>query len=366
MKTYKYAAIMLLIFALLLTACGQSNTGSGGSGTQPQAESGQQTQAGESAQTGGQSSTGPSNGPSKETSTEPSKEPTTVRLGLVCGAMPPFLALVGINDGSFDNAGLKVEKVCFNSGADAVQALVGGSIDINLGSYEHVLRQRKNGLDVKAYAALYNGLSYVLVTKSDAPYQKVSDLKNTTIGVTKAGSLSDTGLRMILEKENLNPDRDVQIVSGGSGATMLAALESNKVVAGMVAEPTVSQMVASGDYRILFDPPYEYVGLVAMAKTDWVNNNREAAKAFLQVLSDVRDRTEKDPASAVNSLVSEFEQISPDILEKALVSELKRVPADLKVSKEGADAVVQSQIELGAISKEVPFEETIDMSLLPQ
>jgi ABC-type nitrate/sulfonate/bicarbonate transport system substrate-binding protein len=290
---------------------------------------------------------------------------TTIKLGLVCGALNPLLALVPLDDGSFEKAGLNVEKNCFSAGADAVQALIGGSIDINLGSYEHVLRQRSNGLDVKAYAGLYNGIGYTLVTKKSATYQKIGDLKNATLGVTKSGSLSDTGLRMILDGAGLNPDRDVKIIAGGSGATMLAALESNQVAAGMITEPTVSQMIKSGNYRVLVDPTNPYVGLVAMAKPEWVNKNKEAMKTFLKVLKEVHQRTGKDPAGAAKALAKEFEQVPQDVLAAGIASELKKMPADLKVDKAGADGVVASQIDLGAISKKVPFEDTIDLSYLP-
>src|SRR5690606_34781293 len=123
--------------------------------------------------------------------------------------MTPILTQIGMNDGSFEKAGLQIEKVCFTAGADAVQALVGGSIDINLGSYEHVLRQQKNGLDVKAYGEIYNGVGYSLIVKKDAPYQNLASLKGKVLAVTKVGSLSDTGLRAGLEKEGVNAEKDV-------------------------------------------------------------------------------------------------------------------------------------------------------------
>jgi len=291
--------------------------------------------------------------------------PTTIKVGLVCGGMTPLLTQIGINDGSFEKAGLKIEKTCFNAGADAVQALVGGSIDINLGSYEHVLRQQKNGLDVKVYGEIFNGVGYALVVKKDAPYQKLADLKKTTLAVTKVGSLSDTGLRAGLEKEGVSAEKDVQIINGGSGATMLAAVESGKAAGGMVSEPTTAQMLASGNYRVLYDPPFDYAGIVVMAKSEWVNKNKEAMKTFLKVNKDINDRTQKDPQSAVEPMLKEFDKIPKDVLLTAIKNQLPKVPADLKITKSAADMVVSTQLELGAISKEIPFDNTVDLTLLP-
>ncbi|MEK8129575.1 ABC transporter substrate-binding protein [Paenibacillus filicis] len=306
-----------------------------------------------------------SGAPSESKPAPAAASPTTIKVGLVCGGMTPLLTQIGINDGSFEKAGLKIEKTCFNAGADAVQALVGGSIDINLGSYEHVLRQQKNGLDVKVYGEIYNGVGYALVVKKEAPYQKLSDLKKTTLAVTKVGSLSDTGLRAGLEKDGVSAEKDVQIINGGSGATMLAAIESGKAAGGMVSEPTTAQMLASGNYRILYDPPFEYAGIVIMAKSEWAAGHKDAMKAFLKVNHDVNERAQKDPQSAVEPMLKEFDKIPQDILLTAIKNQLPKVPAGLKITKAAADMVVSTQLELGAISKEIPFDKTVDLTLLP-
>ncbi|MUG86349.1 PhnD/SsuA/transferrin family substrate-binding protein [Paenibacillus timonensis] len=292
-------------------------------------------------------------------------ENVKIRVGLVGGGMTPIIAQIGINDGSYEKAGITIEKQSFTSGADMVQALVGGSLDIVLGSYEHVLRQQKNGLGVKAYGEIYNGVGYSLVVKKDAPFQSLEDLKGTTLAVTKVGSLSDTGLREGLKTANIDADKEVQIINGGSGATMLAAIESGKAAGGMVSEPTISQMVATGNYRVLYDPPYDFAGITVMAKTDWVDKNQDAMKRFLQVSNEVNERVQKDPASAVEAMLKEFDQIPADVMETAVKNQLAKVPAGLKVSEEGAKNVTNTQIEAGVLEKEIPFADTVDLSLLP-
>ncbi|MGP0584749.1 ABC transporter substrate-binding protein [Paenibacillus timonensis] len=292
-------------------------------------------------------------------------ENVKIRVGLVGGGMTPIIAQIGINDGSYEKAGITIEKQSFTSGADMVQALVGGSLDIVLGSYEHVLRQQKNGLGVKAYGEIYNGVGYSLVVKKDAPFQSLEDLKGKTLAVTKVGSLSDTGLREGLKTVNIDGDKDVQIINGGSGATMLAAIESGKAAGGMVSEPTISQMVATGNYRVLYDPPYDFAGITVMAKTDWVDKNQDAMKRFLQISNEVNERVQKDQASAVEAMLKEFDQIPADVMETAVKNQLAKVPAGLKVSEEGAKNVSNTQIEAGVIEKEIPFADTVDLSLLP-
>lgn len=344
-KSKMLLATLLVLTMALVSPCGSNNN----------AASGGNNAGANNAATGSNEDAG--------NATQP--ENVKIRVGLVGGGMTPIIAQIGINDGSYEKAGITIEKQSFTSGADMVQALVGGSLDIVLGSYEHVLRQQKNGLGVKAYGEIYNGVGYSLVVKNDAPYQKLEDLKGTTLAVTKVGSLSDTGLREGLKAANIDPDKDVQIINGGSGATMLAAIESGKAAGGMVSEPTISQMLATGNYRVLYDPPYDFAGITVMAKTEWVEKNQDAMKRFLQVSNEVNERVQKDPASAVEAMLQEFDQIPADVMETAVKNQLAKVPAGLKVTEEGAKNVTKTQIEAGVLEKEIPFEDTVDLSLLP-
>jgi len=312
---------------------------------------------------GSNSSKSPADNAAKDTKqTQKSTGKGTIRLGMVCGGITPLLAQIGINDGSFEKAGVHVEKVCFNAGSDAVQALVGGSIDVNLGSFEHILKLNNNGLSVKAYAELQNGFGYSLMAKKDAKENSVKDLKGTTLAVTKPGTLSDSGLRMGLEKEGLDPARDVKIIAGGSGSSMLASIDGGNVAGGMIAEPAISQMLSTGKYRVLYQPKFEYPGIIAMAKTDWVDKNKETMKTFIQILE---EKAKTKPEDAAKVMATEFKDYTPEVLTKAIENQLSTVPEGLKITKPGVDAVNKVAIQLGIVNKEVPFEKTVDLSLLP-
>lgn len=301
----------------------------------------------------------------KDEAQEKTAELPTIKVGMVCGGMTPLLGQIGIYDGSFEKAGVNAEEVCFSSGSDAVKALVGGGIDVNLGSYEHVLKMAANDLGVKAYGELYNGISYSLVVKKDAPYETPADLKGETLAVTRPGSMSDTGLRRGLEEDGLDPDKDVKIIGSGSGSTMLAAIESGKVAGGMVSEPTISQMVATGDYRVLYEPTFDYAGIIVMAKSDWVNENKEAMKIFLNEMVEINKRAKEDPKHVVETMQDQFENVPADVLEEAVQKTMAKVPEGLKVTKPGAEAVNEIAVQLEIIKEPVPFEDAVDLSLLP-
>jgi NitT/TauT family transport system substrate-binding protein len=290
--------------------------------------------------------------------------PTTIRLSLICGGMTPMLAEIAISDGSFERAGLHVEKYCFPGGAPAVQALIGKSVDIFIGSYEHVLRQRARGFDVKAYGEIYDGMSYVLVSKVGSPYHSLADLRGQVLGITAAGSLSDTALREGLEGAHLNPDRDVEIVNVGTGATMFAALESSRVAAGMITEPATTQLLADGKYRIVYNNETPFAGNVLMANAAWVNAHRDAMHTLLAVLLAVDARTRTNPSSAIAPLSMDFLNVGPRIMLQAIMHQLAHVPKGLLVERRGTDTVQDIELKNGDIKSPIPFSQTVDSSIV--
>ena len=80
--------------------------------------------------------------------------------------------------------GLQAQKVCFDSGSDAVQALVGGSIDAFVGAGEHVIDNRAKGLDVKGYAVVSEAPPYSLVSAAGSGVHNVGDLAGKSVAVT--------------------------------------------------------------------------------------------------------------------------------------------------------------------------------------
>ena len=275
-----------------------------------------------------------------------------------------MVAQVAMNDGSFDKAGVHVEKSCFSGGPQAVAALVGKSIDAYIGSYDHALRQRARGIDVKAYAELYNGYSYELIAKSTSPLTGLPQAKGLTLAVTAPGALSDDALRTGLLGAGLNPDRDTTIIAAGSGATMVAAIETDRVAGGMLTEPSVTSLTADGKYKVVYDPTAPFAGNVIMAQTAYVAANKPAFTTFLRVLRATAARVEKDPASALAPMKADFPNVPGPIMLEAVKHTLPHVPAGLLTDRKSTDPVLAATLKKGDITKPVPFDEAVDNSIL--
>lgn len=287
----------------------------------------------------------------------------SMEVGLICGGLTPMTAQVALNTDAFAESGLEVEKICFDGGAEGVQALIGGGIDVFLGSYEHISSTRKEGLDMKGYAVINNSFPYWLLTKDDAELQDVSDLAGETVGVTSPGSLSDTGLKAAALEAGLDYE-EMSVIGAGSGAPMKAALDNDQIAAGMVSEPGISELTSDG-YRILWQPEFDYVSIVAIASEGWVAQNEDAMRAFLSTLQETAERMKDDTEFAVEAMEEEGFAVSDEALRSAVEQGIEEVPEGLEVDEAQVQSTADILISVGrAEAPGLSYDEGFDFSYL--
>ena len=81
--------------------------------------------------------------------------------------------------GYFKEQGLDVTINDFRGGAQSLQALVGGSVDVVTGAYEHTIRMQAKGQDIKAVIELgrFPGIVVGVRKEKAASYKSAADLQ---------------------------------------------------------------------------------------------------------------------------------------------------------------------------------------------
>src|ERR1700740_2620480 len=104
--------------------------------------------------------------------------------------------------GYFKEQGLEVTINDFAGGAQSLQALVGGSVDVVTGAYEHNIRMQAKGQDIRAVTELGRFPGIVLAVKKDkaAAVKSFADLKGMKIGVTAPGSSTNFFVMYLMVK----------------------------------------------------------------------------------------------------------------------------------------------------------------------
>lgn len=227
-------------------------------------------------------------------------------------------------------------------------------------------------LDMKIVADLIqDGISdYFSITYAvlqDSPVKTVADLKGKVIGTSGIGTADHTGIKAMLKKNNLDDQKDTQIVQVGF-ANMEASLRDNKVVMASLVPPFIQRAQEKGGIRTLFQSK-DAIGpsqaLFTVARTDWLKENPRRVQvffddfyAFWQWAVDPKNRDE------VLKLSGEATKQPPANFNWALTKgDYFRSPTalpDLKVLQSNFDTL----FELGVNKKKLDANQYTDFSWL--
>jgi NitT/TauT family transport system substrate-binding protein len=156
--------------------------------------------------------------------------------------------------GYFKEEGLNVTINDFGGGAKSLQALIGGSVDVVAGAYEHTIRMQAKNQDIRAVIELGRFPGIVLGVKKDkaGEIKSIADLKGKKIGVTAPGSSTNFFVNYLIAKAGGNP-KDAAYIGVGGGMSAVAAMEKGEIDAISNLDPVISKLETDGEITILAD-----------------------------------------------------------------------------------------------------------------
>jgi NitT/TauT family transport system substrate-binding protein len=194
--------------------------------------------------------------------------------------------------GYFKEQGLDVTINDFRGGAQSLQALVGGSVDVVTGAYEHTIRMQAKGQDVRALIELgrFPGIVVALRKERAASYKSAADLKGMKIGVTAPGSSTNFFVMYLMSKAGLKP-ADASYIGVGIGPSAVAAIKKGELDALSNLDPVMTKLEQDGDIKIIADSRSEEgtraifggsnPAAVLYARQDFIEKNPNTAQALV-------------------------------------------------------------------------------------
>jgi NitT/TauT family transport system substrate-binding protein len=223
-------------------------------------------------------------------------EKKDIKLGVGGGNSLYYLPLALTEKlGFFREQGLNVEVNDFKGGSQSLTALIGGSVDIVTGAYEHTLRMQAKGQDIEAVIELGRYPGITLAVKKDRmdKIKTIADLKGAKIGVTAPGSSTNMIAQFLMAKAGLKPD-DASFVGVGAGAGAVAAIQKGEIDAISNIDPVIAKLESTGDVVVMADTR------TTEGADKVFGGTMSAAVAYLK-----RDFVEKNP-NTVQALVNAF------------------------------------------------------------
>lgn len=207
------------------------------------------------------------------------------------------------DNGLLRKHGLVPEVIFFSNGPTAVQALVAGELDIVVTSAPNVVNPRLAGVDTLMVLSLIPTFTDHIVAA--ATISSTKQLKGKIGGVNRQGSISEMGLRLVLRRLGLDPEKDTKIVSAGGNPDRLAALSRGIIHYTTLSEPFVREAEKLG-FRSLLDMaslkiPIHWNGVVTREST--IRSKRVMLVRFARALTEAIHtlKTDKDGTKAVIS-----------------------------------------------------------------
>src|ERR1700757_37619 len=156
--------------------------------------------------------------------------------------------------GYFKEQGLDIAINDFRGGAQSLQALVGGSVDVVTGAYEHTIRMQAKGQDITAVIELgrFPGIAVGLRKDRAASYKSAADLKGAKIGVTAPGSSTNFFVMYLMAKAGLKPT-DASYIGVGASASAVAAMKKGEIDALSNIDPMMTKLEQDADIKVVAD-----------------------------------------------------------------------------------------------------------------
>lgn len=258
----------------------------------------------------------------------------------------------------FDQEGLDVLLVLFNSGTTNLQALIGGDVDIMGSSVVEAIHGRNAGVDMKFIWGICNLMPFQLYSRPD--FGSLPNAKGKRFAISRFGSLSDFLTRSALLHAGVDP-KDVTILQIGSTPARLAALASNGVDATVIWFPVTESAKKQG-FKMLFDlkqvyPQWPFETFAASAP--WLNRNQDMVIKLLRAYTRGVRYTLQNPDEA-KAVMQKYVKVDGPVARAGYEQYRDSFPLDGKIAENGISVVVDQEFQSGSLKRKFSADEVID------
>ncbi|HEY6697780.1 MAG TPA: ABC transporter substrate-binding protein [Acidimicrobiales bacterium] len=217
-------------------------------------------------------------------------------------------AIIGVQEGIFQEAlgdGVELELNTFNAGGEAIEALIGGSIDATfIGPNPAINGFSESDGDLLRIVAgtTSGGASLVVRDGIDSP----EDLDGTILATPALGNTQDVALRAWLLDQGYETDQagggDVSIAPQENPDT-LTAFQQGNIDGAWLPEPWATRLVQEGGGHVLIDeaelwPGGQFVTTHLIVATDYLDEHPANVRALISGLLDAIEVANGDAAEA--------------------------------------------------------------------
>ncbi|MDQ0995939.1 NitT/TauT family transport system substrate-binding protein [Phyllobacterium ifriqiyense] len=282
-------------------------------------------------------------------------EKTSVTLGVGGKPLLYYLPLtIAERRGFFKEEGLDVTVNDFGGGAKSLQALIGGSVDVVTGAYEHTIRMQAKGQDVRALCELGRFPAIVIAVRKELAdkIKSPADFAGLKIGVTAPGSSTALTAQYAMVKAGLKANA-APLIGIGGGASAVAAIKQGQVDVISHLDPVIAKLEADGDITVIIDTRTEEgtkalfggsnPAAVLYVKKEFADANPNTSKALVNAfVKSLKWLHGASPEEIADSVPAEYQLGDKSLYLKAVANSLPTYSLNGVLTMEGMQSVLNT------------------------
>jgi len=273
-------------------------------------------------------------------------------------------AFIACDTGIYARNGLDVQLIYFNSGTTAVTALITGETPISQTAGPGVINATMNGADAVMIAGGNVTLDYWMLSRPDI--KTPEQLKGVAVAISRFGSASDFIVRYALQRLGLTPVKDVAILQVGSLTERLAAMETKRVQATVLAPPAMYQAQKRG-FNILADVaalglPYQATGVATTRK--FIRERTDVVRRYIKAHIEAVHRFKTDRETSMRVLAKSLSLSDKELLDRTYDGAIAehKLPAKQYPTLEGLKTILASEPK----AKGAKAEDFVDLRFITE
>jgi len=270
-----------------------------------------------------------SSGTETDSETKGLTEMTSVTVAVPGAIMNIAPLYLGIQEGIFEKHNLDVTvEILAQGGPAVVPAVVSGDAQFGSVTNASVVSAVAEGIPIKNIGSAAIGRdkgadnTTQILVKKDSPIKDASDLDGKTIGILSLRGIQEIQADAVID--NAGGDWKSVEYLALPPASMAQALNDNQVDAVVVVEPTLTNMLKSGNFRSVAQADYETApGLplaVWITSDSYLKSNPAVVRAFQEAIIESQKFASDNP-DKLRAVIPTYTQITPEVANEVLIPE---------------------------------------------
>ena len=227
--------------------------------------------------------------------------------------------------GAFDKNGIQADIILITSGPLAVQALIGGDLQVVSAASNAVINAILSGAPLIAVGGTANRPYHRLFVQPEI--NRLEDLRGKTLGVTRFGSITDNLTRILLRKNGLEGAVNVRQMGG---TIEVAAAFQNRLIAGAVtSELRVTPPSQPKILVRLVDMGIPYSMNMIAVQREYYRRNPQAVEGLIRAYADGLAFMHRNKERALKIIAKYSRLTDPEMIDNFYndsVTYLDRIP----------------------------------------